>query len=91
MEYSVVNLGLIQKVIDAGKLNANAEIDEAALVAAGLMRRSRDGVRVLGKGDLTSKVALRVTGASAGAVAAVEALGGSLTVTKPVESVTEAA
>ena len=91
LEYSVVNLGLIQKFIDAGKLDAGAEIDEAALVSSGLMRRSRDGVRVLGKGELTSKVALRVTGASAGAVAAVEALGGSLTVTKPAEAATEAA
>ena len=91
LEYSVVNLGLIQKFIDAGKLDAGAEIDEAALVSSGLMRRSRDGVRVLGKGELTSKVALRVTGASAGAVAAVEALGGSLTVTKPAEAATEVA
>ena len=61
-EYSVVNLGLIQKFIDAGKLDATAEIDEAALVAAGVMRRARDGVRVLGKGALTSKVALKVDG-----------------------------
>lgn len=90
-EYGVVNLGLIQKFIDAGKLDAGAEIDEAALVASGLLRRSRDGIRVLAKGELTSKVALRVTGASAGAVAAVEALGGSLAVTKPAEAVTEAA
>ena len=84
-EYSVVNLGLIQKFIDAGKLDAGVEIDDAALVAAGVMRRSRDGVRVLAKGEITSVVALRVTGASAGAVAAVEALGGTLTVNKPVD------
>ena len=80
-EYAVVNLGLIQKFIDAGRLDAAAEIDEAALVAAGVMRRARDGVRVLAKGALTSKVALKVTGASAGAVAAVEAAGGTLAVT----------
>ena len=84
-EYAVVNLGLIQKFIDAGKLDAGAEIDAAALTAAGVMRRAHDGVRVLAKGEITSKVALRVTGASAGAVAAVEAAGGSLTLLKPAE------
>lgn len=77
-EYSVVNLGMIQKFIDAGRLDAGGEIDEAALVAAGLLKRARDGIRVLAKGEITSKVALNVTGASAGAVAAVEALGGTL-------------
>ena len=85
-EYAVVNLGLIQKFIDAGKLDASVEITDAALVAAGVLRRSRDGVRVLAKGEITSKVSLRVTGASTGAVAAVEALGGTLAVTKPVEA-----
>lgn len=81
-EYSVVNLGLIQKFIDLGRLDAGAEITDAHLVAAGVLRRSRDGVRVLAKGELTSKVSLRVTGASAGAVAAVEAVGGTLAVTR---------
>lgn len=90
-EYSVVNLGLIQKFIDAGKLDAGAEITDAILVQAGVLRRARDGVRVLAKGEITSKVSLRVTGASAGAVAAVEAAGGSLQVTKPAEAATEAA
>lgn len=90
-EYAVVNLGLIQKFIDAGKLDASSEITEAELVGAGVLRRARDGVRVLAKGEITSKVSLRVTGASAGAVAAVEALGGSLQVTKQPEAVTEPA
>lgn len=89
-EYAVVNLGLIQKFIDAGKLDASAEIDGAALTAAGVMRRAHDGVRVLAKGTITSKVTLRVTGASAGAVAAVEAAGGSLTLLKPAEPVAAA-
>lgn len=80
-EYAVVNLGLIQAFVDAGKIDAGAEIDEAALVASGLVRRVRDGVRVLGKGEVTSALRLRVTGASAGAVSAVEAAGGSLAVT----------
>ena len=82
-EYSVVNLGLIQKFIDAGKLDAGSAITDALLVQAGVLRRARDSVRVLAKGEITSKVALRVTGASAGAVAAVAAAGGSLEVTRP--------
>jgi large subunit ribosomal protein L15 len=80
-EYAVVNLGLIQAFVDAGKIDAGGEIDEAALVASGLVRRVRDGVRVLGKGEVTAPLRLRVTGASAGAVSAVEAAGGSLAVT----------
>ena len=54
-QYAVVNLGSIQKFIDAGKLDAKAPVDEAALVASGLVRRKRDGVRVLAKGELTTK------------------------------------
>lgn len=80
-EYAIVNLGLIQAFIDAGKIDASAEIDEAALVASGLVRRVRDGVRVLGKGEVTQALRLRVTGASSGAVSAVQAAGGSLAVT----------
>ncbi len=78
--FAVVNLGLIQKFIDAGKLDAKKAIDEDALVASGLVRRKLDGVRVLAKGDITSKVELSVTGASKSAVEAVEKAGGSLSV-----------
>ena len=74
-EYAVVNLGLIQKFIDAGKLDAKAAITEDALVASGLVRRKLDGVRVLSKGDVTGKITLEVTGASKSAVEAVEKLG----------------
>ena len=77
--YAVVNLGLIQKFIDAGKLGE--EITETELVDSGLVRRRRDGIRVLSKGELTSKVSITVTGASKSAVEAVEKAGGSLTVT----------
>ncbi len=80
-KFAVVNLGLIQKFIDAGKLDAKAAITEDALVASGLVRRKLDGVRVLAKGDITSKVSLEVTGASKAAVEAVEKAGGSLKVT----------
>ena len=82
-EYAIVNLGLIQKFIDAGKIDASATVDETALVASGLVRRVRDGVRLLGKGEVTGALTLSVTGASAGAVAAVEAAGGSVTLTGP--------
>lgn len=79
-KFAVVNLGLIEKFIEAGKLDASAEINEDALVASGLVRRKLDGVRVLAKGEVTSKLNLNVTGASKSAIAAVEAAGGSLTV-----------
>ncbi|MEH6836469.1 MULTISPECIES: 50S ribosomal protein L15 [Falsihalocynthiibacter] len=80
-EFSVLNLGMIQKFIDAKKLDAKAAITEDALIACGLVRRKLDGIRVLGKGEITSKVTIEVTGASAGAVEAVEKAGGKLTVT----------
>lgn len=80
--FAVVNLGLIQKFIDAKKLDAGSAITEDALIASGLVRRKLDGVRVLAKGDITSKVTLEVTGASKSAVEAVEKAGGSLTITK---------
>ncbi len=83
-KFAEVNLGNIQGFIDAGKLDAGAVIDEAALVGSGLVRRRLDGVRVLAKGALTVKgVNIAVTGASKPAIAAVEAAGGSLTVTIP--------
>lgn len=81
--YAEVNLGRLQKAIDAGRLDAKKDVDEAALVAAGLVRRVRDGVRLLAQGDITTKVKLVVTGATASAIAAVEKAGGSVTVTKP--------
>jgi large subunit ribosomal protein L15 len=77
-DYAEVNLGLIQKVIDAGQLDIAGVVDHSALKAAGLARGGKDGVRLLGKGELTSKVTFNVAGASAGAVAAVEKLGGSV-------------
>ena len=77
--YAVVNLGLIQKFVDAGKLDA-ANITEETLVSSGLVRRALDGIRVLAKGDVTSALTITVTGASAPAVEAVAGKGGSLTV-----------
>ncbi|NBW75131.1 MAG: 50S ribosomal protein L15 [Sphingomonadaceae bacterium] len=77
-DYAEVNLGLVQKFIDAGKLDIKAVIDHAALKAAGLARGGKDGVRLLGKGEFSAKVKFAVAGASKGAVAAVEKAGGSV-------------
>ncbi|MBV1865057.1 MAG: 50S ribosomal protein L15 [Rhodobacteraceae bacterium] len=79
--HAVVNLGLLQKFIDAGKVDVKAPITEETLVASGLVRRIWDGVRILSKGELTSKVDITVTGASKSAVEAVAKAGGTLTVT----------
>ena len=79
--FAVVNLGLIQKFIDEGKLDAKAAITEDALIASGLVRRKKDGIRVLAKGEITAKANIEVTGASKSAVEAVEKAGGSLKVT----------
>ncbi len=79
-KFAVINLGLIQKFIDEKKLDAKAAITEDVLVASGLVRRKLDGVRVLAKGEITAKVTIEVTGASKGAVEAVEKAGGKLTV-----------
>ena len=77
-DYAEVNLGLVQKAIDLGKLDASAVIDHDALKAAGLGRGGRDGGRLLGKGELTSAVRFMVAGVSAGAREAVEKAGGSV-------------
>jgi large subunit ribosomal protein L15 len=77
-DYAEVNVGAIQKAIDAGSLAADGTIDQAALKAAGLSRGGKDGVRLLGKGSLSAKLAFRVAGVSAGARKAVEDAGGSI-------------
>ena len=87
--FAVVNLGLIQKFIDAGKLDAKAPITEDAIIAAGVTRRKLDGIRVLAKGELTAKVDLTVTGASKAAVEAIEKAGGKVTVAAPAEAAAE--
>ena len=82
--YSAVNLGLIQKFVDAGKIDAGVAITEDTLISSGLVRRKLDGIRVLAKGDITAKLDLHVHGASKSAVDAVAKAGGSLTITAPV-------
>jgi large subunit ribosomal protein L15 len=78
-----INLGRIQEAVDAGKLEAGATVDAAALVKAGVLRRAKDGVRLLGMGEIKAKLAFSVWGASKSAVAAVEKAGGSVTILAP--------
>ena len=75
-----MHLGLVQKAIDAGKLDAKGTLTQAELAAAGLVRGGKDGVRILGKGAISAKVSLRVAGVSAGARQAIEGAGGSVEV-----------
>ena len=77
-DFAEVNLGMVQKAIDAGKLDISGTVDHAALKTAGLARGGKDGVRLLGKGELSANVEFNVAGASKGAVAAVEKAGGSV-------------
>jgi len=90
-DYAEVNVGAIQKVIDAGKLDSNGTIDHAALKAAGLARGGKDGVRLLGKGTLSAKLSFVVAGASKGAIEAVEKAGGSVQVIEVVPASEKAA
>ncbi len=83
-EWSEVNTGQIQKAIDAGTLDATQPMDVTILMAAGLVGHPRDGLRLLGKGTLTSAIHVHAAGASASAKAMVEAAGGSVTVPEPV-------
>ena len=78
--YVEVNVGRIQSAVDAGKLDNAKPIDAAALVAAGVISKAKDGVRLLAKGELNAKVDLHVAGASKAAAAIVEKAGGSVTV-----------
>ncbi|MBX6425281.1 MAG: 50S ribosomal protein L15 [Variibacter sp.] len=90
-DYNEVNLGRLQEAIDAGKLDPNATIDVDALIKAGIVRRRKDGVRVLGMGEIRSKVTLSVAGASKSAIAAVEKAGGSVIILEPRKQADEAA
>jgi large subunit ribosomal protein L15 len=78
-KFNELNLGRVQAAVDAGLLNAKQPITVDALKEAGLIRRTKDGVRLLGHGELKSKLAFEVTGASGSAIKAVEAAGGTVT------------
>ena len=83
LKLNEVNLGRIQTAIDAKLLDAAAKIDAAALVKAGVLRRAKDGVRLLGSGEIKTKVTFSVYGASKSAVAAVEKAGGIVEILAP--------
>jgi large subunit ribosomal protein L15 len=78
-DYNELNLGRVQAAVDSGQLDGKKPITVEALQEAGLIRRARDGVRLLGHGELKAKLAFEVTGASQSAIKAVEAAGGSVT------------
>lgn len=79
-DFNIVSLGRIQAAIDAGKLDAKKTVDAVALAEAGVIRRVKDGVRVLADGDLKAKVTFEIAGASKSAVEKIEKAGGSVTV-----------
>ena len=83
-KYTWVNLDRIAKAIESGQLDGKAEITEETLVSSGVLRRSRDGVRLLAKGEAPKGLNITVTGASKAAVEAVKAAGGNVTLTAPV-------
>jgi large subunit ribosomal protein L15 len=85
LEFAEVNLDRIQAAIDAKTLDAAATIDAQALVKSGVVRRAKDGVRLLGRGEIKAKVNIEVHGASKSAVAAVEKAGGTVKILAPAE------
>ena len=87
--WAEVNLGTLQKAIDENKIDASKTIDAAAMQAAGLFKKALDGVRLLGKGEIKTKIEVKVAGASASAIAAVEKAGGKVEL--PPKPVAEAA
>ncbi|MCO6050536.1 50S ribosomal protein L15 [Mesorhizobium sp. RP14(2022)] len=84
--YNAVSLARLQAAVDAGKLEAGSTVDAAALIKAGVIRRAKDGVRVLGTGELTAKLSLDVAGASKSAVEKIEKAGGSIRVAEAAAS-----
>ncbi|MBL6930534.1 MAG: 50S ribosomal protein L15 [Rhodospirillales bacterium] len=82
--FAEINLGKVQSAIDDGKIDGKKNIDAAVLLEAGLIRKSKDGVKLLAKGELKAKLNIEVAGASKAAVAAVEKAGGKVTLTAPV-------
>ena len=83
LDFAEVNLWRLEQAIAAGKLDAKVAIDAAVLIKSGVIRREKDGIKLLGKGELTTKLNLTVYSATIAARAAVEKAGGTLTTTKP--------
>jgi large subunit ribosomal protein L15 len=79
VNYNEVNLGRIQQAVEAGKLDASAPVTLETLIAAGVLSKPRDGVKILGNGELSTKLTFEVAAASKSAVAAIEKAGGAIT------------
>ncbi len=86
LDYAEVNVGRLQKAIDAGRLSADGPITAEAMIAAGLVRRELDGIRILGEGELTAKVTIEAAGATKSAVEIIEKAGGSVSLIGTVPS-----
>ena len=84
--YAIINLSTLQTAVESGKLSDGATVTEAMLLESGVIRRMRDGVRLLGRGELNAKLSLEITGASKSAVEAVEKAGGSIKLSQPAEA-----
>ena len=84
-QYAEVNVGELQRAVDAGRIDAKQSITDKVLVDSGLARKTRDGVRLLGKGELKSKLEIKVASASKGGISAVEKAGGSVILPDPIE------
>lgn len=89
--YAVINLGILEKFVQRGKIDPGQKVTEAVLVESGAVGKLRDGVRLLAKGEITAKLDIEVTGASKAAIAAVEKLGGTVTLTAPAKTPAETA
>ena len=83
LSFQEINIGRLQQAIDTGRLDAAQKLDAETLIKAGVIRRAHDGLRLLGKGAITSRIEIEVAGASKSAVEAVEKAGGTVTVTAP--------
>lgn len=77
-KYAEINLGRLQAAIDKGVVDASKEINAEVLIAAGVLKQSYDGIRLLGNGELTAKVTVKVAGSTEAAKAAVEKVGGQV-------------
>lgn len=84
-DFAIVNTGRLQAAVEAGKIDIKNPVTETVLRETGLARASKDGVRLLGKGEISSKLTIEVSGASAGAITAVEKAGGNVVLPAPVE------
>ncbi|TAH68566.1 MAG: 50S ribosomal protein L15 [Rhodopseudomonas palustris] len=91
IEYAEINLDRLQEAVDAKAVDAGAVVNAEALVAAGVVRRAKNGIRLLGRGELTAKVNIEVHGATKSAIAAVEKAGGTVKILAPVQAEGEAA